>query len=262
MSVIHSVHAEPATHERDASAPGTRGTGFAGPQGASPREAGGKTRSGAGGPFTCCEHECPSPDQIRHLARYRRVLWVALFINAAMFLVEIVAGLSSGSLSLQADAIDFAGDALNYGVSLAVLSAALTWRARAAAAKAVGMMGFGLYLLGRALWSAWYGSVPDAPTMGAVALLALLANVSVAVMLYAFREGDANMRGVWLCSRNDAIGNVAVFLAALGVLGTGTAWPDLIVAVLMAGLALHGGWQVWRQARGELGASGHHGHAH
>lgn len=200
----------------------------------------------------CCEHECPAPAQVTNLKRYRQVLWVALWVNAAMFGIEIGAGLSAGSMSLLADAIDFAGDALNYGVSLAVLATALAWRSRAAILKAVSMMGFGLYVLGAALWSLWNGGVPDAPTMGVVALLALLANVSVAWMLYAFREGDANMRSVWLCSRNDAIGNIAVFLAALGVFGTGSAWPDLLVASLMAGLALHGGWQVLRQARQEL----------
>jgi len=210
----------------------------------------------------CCEHKSPAPGEIAHLARYRRVLWLALLVNAAMFLVELGAGLSSHSLSLQADAIDFAGDALNYGVSLAVLSSALAWRARAAITKAVCMMGFGLYVLGHALWSVWSGQVPDAQTMGGVALLALLANVAVAGLLYAFREGDANMRSVWLCSRNDAIGNVAVFLAALGVFGTGAAWPDLLVAALMALLALHGGWQVLRQARVELQGHEHHGHAH
>ena len=118
------------------------------------------------------------------------------------------------------------------------------------------MMGFGLYVLGAAMWSVWHGGVPQAMTMGMVALLALLANVVVAWMLYAFREGDANMRSVWLCSRNDAIGNVAVFMAALGVFGTGSAWPDLLVASLMAALALHGGWTVLRQARGELAENG------
>jgi Co/Zn/Cd efflux system component len=125
------------------------------------------------------------------------------------------------------------------------------------------MMGFGIYVLGHAIWSVWSGRVPDAPTMGIVAILALTANVSVAWLLYAFREGDANMRSVWLCSRNDAIGNVAVFMAALGVLGTGAAWPDLLVAALMAGLALHGGRQVLKQARGELQEQApHHGHVH
>jgi Co/Zn/Cd efflux system component len=200
----------------------------------------------------CCEHDTPSPQTILHLARYRRILWIALVINAAMFLVEIGAGLRSGSLSLLADAVDFAGDALNYGVSLAVLASALAWRARAAVVKALCMMGFGVYVLGAALWTLWRGGVPEPLTMGSVALLALVANVAVAWMLYAFREGDANMRSVWLCSRNDAIGNLAVLLAALGVFGTGSAWPDLLVASLMAGLALQGGWVVMRQARREL----------
>jgi Co/Zn/Cd efflux system component len=217
----------------------------------------------------CCAHDTPKAESIAHLARYRRILWIALVINAAMFLVEIGAGLQAGSLSLLADAVDFAGDALNYGVSLAVLASALAWRARAAVLKAVSMMGFGLYVLGAALWSVWHGGVPQAMTMGAVSLLALVANVAVAAMLYAFREGDANMRSVWLCSRNDALGNLAVFLAALGVFGTGSAWPDLAVASLMAALALHGGWSVLRQARGELsgqadqaGDHDHHGHQH
>ncbi|MDZ7921224.1 cation transporter [Rhodoferax sp.] len=216
----------------------------------------------------CCEHDTPAAHTLQNPARYRRILWIALLINAAMFGVELLAGWRSGSLSLLADAIDFAGDALNYGVSLAVLSAALAWRARAALLKSVSMMGFGLLVLGRAAWSLWQGNVPDATTMGVVGFLALAANVAVAWMLYAFREGDANMRSVWLCSRNDAIGNIAVMLAALGVLGTGSGWPDLLVAVGMAALALQGGWQVWRQARGELAQTGqggdndHHGHAH
>lgn len=200
----------------------------------------------------CCEHDTPEPAHLLNLPRYRRVLWIALAVNAAMFLVELSAGFSSGSLSLIADAIDFAGDALNYGVSLAVLASALAWRARAAMLKAASMVGFGLFVLTQAVWSLWHGAPPDAPTMGVVATLALASNVGVAWLLYAFREGDANMRSVWLCSRNDAIGNVAVLLAALGVFGTGQAWPDLVVASLMAVLALHGGWQVLRQARGEL----------
>ncbi|MDO8906254.1 cation transporter [Hydrogenophaga sp.] len=214
----------------------------------------------------CCEHDTPKPGAIANLARYRKILWIALLVNAVMFFVEISASLQSGSLALLADAVDFAGDALNYGVSLAVLASALAWRARAAILKAVSMMGFGLYVLGAALWSVWHGEVPQALTMGVVAVLALLANVGVAWMLYAFREGDANMRSVWLCSRNDAIGNVAVLMAALGVLGTGSAWPDLLVASLMAALALHGGWSVLRQARAEIGQARdeeeRHGHVH
>lgn len=204
----------------------------------------------------CCDHETPEPHQIVNLARYRKVLWTALAINLAMFLIEIGVGFSAGSLSLLADAIDFAGDALNYGVSLAVLTSALAWRARAAMVKALSMMGFGLFILGQAIWSVWHGTVPNAIAMGGVATLALFANVMVAWMLYAFREGDANMRSVWLCSRNDAIGNVAVMAAAAGVFGTGTAWPDLAVASAMASLALHAGWSVWRQARHEVHHSG------
>ncbi len=200
----------------------------------------------------CCEHETPAPHQIVNLTRYRKVLWIALAVNLAMFLIEIAAGVASGSLSLLADAIDFAGDALNYGVSLAVLTSALAWRSYAAIGKAISMMAFGLFILGQALWSVWHGAVPNAVTMGAVATLALVANVSVAWMLFAFREGDANMRSVWLCSRNDAIGNLAVVAAAAGVFGTHSAWPDLAVASLMAALALSGGWSVWRQARREM----------
>lgn len=204
----------------------------------------------------CCNHEIPAAVKLVNLPRYRRVLWIALVVNAAMFLVEIAGGVSSGSLSLLADAMDFAGDALNYGVSLAVLAAAVAWRARAAMLKAASMIGFGLFVLGSALWNVWHGDVPNASTMSAVAVLALVANLSVAWMLYAFREGDANMRSVWLCTRNDAISNLAVMAAALGVFGTGTAWPDLGVAGLMAALALHGGWQVQRQARREMNAVG------
>jgi cation diffusion facilitator family transporter len=205
----------------------------------------------------CSHHDTPTPENSSHLPRYRRILWAALVLNAVMFVVELIAGYKSGSLSLLADAIDFGGDAINYGVSLVVLSAALAWRTRAAILKAISMMGFGLYVLGSAVWHALYGALPDALSMGVVGTLALVVNVAVAWMLYAYREGDANMRSVWLCSRNDAIGNLAVMGAALSVLGTHTAWPDLAVAVVMASLALHGGWQVLRQAREELHDEAH-----
>ena len=184
--------------------------------------------------------------------RYRKILWAALVINFAMFAVEISAGFKSGSVSLLADAIDFFGDAANYAVSLAVLSAGVVLRAKAALVKGACMIGFGLFVLGRAAWMFSQGGVPEAFTMGGIGLLALIANVSVAAMLYAYREGDANMRSVWLCSRNDAIGNIAVVLAALGVIGTSSAWPDLIVASGMAVLALWGGGSVVKQALAEI----------
>jgi len=184
--------------------------------------------------------------------RYRKILRIALVVNLAMFFIEIGAGFKSGSTSLLADAIDFFGDAANYGVSLAVLSAGVVLRAKAALLKGACMLGFGLFVLTRAAWMFSQGITPEAFTMGSIGLLALVANVTVAAMLYAYREGDANMRSVWLCSRNDAIGNIAVMLAALGVLSTGSAWPDLLVACGMAVLALSGGWSVLRQARQEL----------
>lgn len=198
----------------------------------------------------CHDHSCSAP--AANTPRYRRVLWVALWVNAAMFLVEVVSGLSSGSVSLLADALDFAGDAANYGISLAVLGMALAWRSRAAIVKALSMGFFGLFVLGRAAWAAMSGVSPEPVTMGVVAVLALAANLGVAWMLYAFREGDANMRSVWLCSRNDAIGNVAVMAAALGVFGTGSAWPDIAVATVMAILALTATVTVLRQAQHEL----------
>lgn len=184
--------------------------------------------------------------------RYRRILWVALVVNAAMFVLEIGAGLQSGSASLLADAIDFLGDAANYALSLWVLSMALAWRARAAIVKGASMLAFGMVVVARVAWGAWQGIPPEPLTMGTVGLLALAANLGVAALLYAYREGDANMRSVWLCTRNDALGNMAVMLAALGVFGTGTAWPDLAVAAIMAWLAITGGWSVVRQARQEL----------
>jgi len=183
---------------------------------------------------------------------YRRALWIALFVNAAMFFLEIAAGLSAGSVSLLADAIDFFGDAANYGLSIAVLSMAVAWRSRAALIKAASMLVFGVAVLGRAAWAAVSGHMPEPVTMGTVGLLALCANLGVAWLLYAFREGDANMRSVWLCTRNDAIGNVAVMLAAVGVFGTGTRWPDLAVAAVMAALAVSAGLSVIAQARREL----------
>ena len=199
-------------------------------------------------------HDCQSSHTLGKAppAGYRRVLWIALLVNALMFGVEIVGGLTSGSVSLLADAIDFFGDAANYGITLAVLGLGLAWRSRAAMLKAASMMGFGVFVLGKAVWSMSQGVAPEPITMGLIGALALAANLGVAGLLYAFRSGDANMRGVWLCTRNDAIGNVAVMLAALGVFGTGTAWPDLAVASVMAGLAISAGWSVMRQARQEF----------
>lgn len=186
---------------------------------------------------------------------WRRALWIALVVNAAMFAVEMVAGVAGGSRSLQADALDFLGDSANYAISLGVAGMSLLWRARAALAKGGSLFVLGGYVMAASLWAVWHGRVPEAEVMGVVGIAALVANAGVALMLYRFRSGDANMRSVWICSRNDAIGNLAVVLAAAGVFGTGTAWPDLLVAVIMAVLGISGGWQIMRQAQGELAAA-------
>lgn len=186
--------------------------------------------------------------------RWRCALWIALAINGTMFVAEIAAGLAAGSRALQADALDFLGDSANYAISLGVAGMVLTWRARAALLKGATLALLGVYVLGATLWAIWNGGVPHAEVMGVVGIMALIANGVVAVMLYRFRTGDANMRSVWICSRNDAIGNVAVVLAAIGVFGTDTAWPDLIVAGIMAALALTGGFQIMHQAANELRA--------
>jgi Co/Zn/Cd efflux system component len=200
---------------------------------------------------SCGSHGC-APPAASQSPTYRRVLWAALIINVAMFAVELAGGLRAGSVSLLADAVDFFGDAANYAISLLVLGMALRWRARAALLKGLSMGAFGVFVLGRAAWSAAAGTVPEPLTMGVIGALALLANVSVAAMLYAWREGDANMRSVWLCSRNDAIGNLAVMAAALGVSGTASGWPDLVVAAVMGLLALTAARSVIHQARAEL----------
>lgn len=197
----------------------------------------------------CCDSGCATPAVS---PGFHRALWVALAINLVMFVVEITSGLRSGSVALLADAIDFAGDAANYGITLVVLSMGLVWRSRAAMAKGLSMLAFGVFVLGRAGWTIYAGVVPEPLTMGVIGALALVANVVVALMLYAFRQGDSNMRSVWLCSRNDALGNVAVMIAAAGVFGTGSGWPDFVVALIMAGLALSAGFSVVRQARQEL----------
>lgn len=195
---------------------------------------------------------CSAPEPKSPAPGFRRALWVALWVNLAMFVVEGMASLSSGSVSLMADAIDFFGDSANYILSLTVLSMGMLWRGRAAMVKGLTMALFGVVVWGRALYVLEAGVTPEPMTMGLVGFVALLANVGVAIMLFRFRSGDSDMRSVWLCSRNDAIGNVAVMAAALGVFGTGTAWPDLAVAAVMGTLAITAGVSVVRHARNDI----------
>lgn len=199
----------------------------------------------------CC---APPPLKLDPKERdaYRRVLSIALAINGAMFLVEIGAGLASGSASLQADALDFFGDAANFAISLFVVGMVLRYRATAAMVKGLTMGVFGLWIIGTVVWHVLHGTLPSAVTMGAVGVTALAANAVSLGLLWTYRVGDANMRSAWICTRNDVLGNLAVLVAALGVFGTGTGWPDVIVAAIMATLALQGAATVARRALSEL----------
>ena len=204
---------------------------------------------------SCCSVETPGQGLT---ARYRRALWIALAVNVTMFAVELAASRKADSVSLLADAVDFAGDAANYGLSLGALALGAVWQSRAALIKGASMTAYGLFVLGITVWGFMTGTSPEPMTMGAVGVLALAANLGVAALLFAHRAGNANMRSVWLCSRNDAIGNAAVLGAAAGVFGTGSGWPDLAVAAVMAVLAVSAGLSTVRQARGELAPA----HAH
>ncbi len=183
---------------------------------------------------------------------FRKVLWIALLVNLLMFFVEIIASHIGDSMSLQADALDFFGDAANYAISLFVLGMALHLRARASVVKGLTMGLFGLWVIGAALYRVFIGSEPEPMIMGSIALMALVANMSVAVMLYRFRDGDSNMQSIWLCSRNDAIGNVAVLIAAVGVTATASRWPDLVVAMIIASLSLSAAYTILKLAFQEM----------
>lgn len=184
--------------------------------------------------------------------RWRKALWIALAVNAGMFAVELYAGAAADSRALMADALDFFGDAANYAISLGVAGLALAWRARAALLKGGTLVLLGLWVIGACLWTVGTGGSPEPVTMGAVGATALVANLAVALMLFRFRGGDANMRSVWICSRNDALGNIAVLAAAVGVFGTGAYWPDIAVASVMAFVGISGGWRIISLARQEL----------
>ncbi|WP_421981028.1 cation transporter [Roseibium sp.] len=178
---------------------------------------------------------------------YRRRLWLVIGLNAGMFVVEMAAGQAAGSKALQADALDFFGDAVTYGISLAVIGASLRTRALAALGKGVSLLLMGLWVAGSTLHQVFVLGVPQAAVMGSIGFLALAVNLASVMLLVRYKDGDANVRSVWLCSRNDAIGNLAVMMAALGVWGTTTAWPDLAVAGLMAALFLSSAVQILSQ---------------
>ncbi|NBC31838.1 MAG: cation transporter [Alphaproteobacteria bacterium] len=182
---------------------------------------------------------------------YRRALWIVIAINASMFVVEMTAGALAGSQALKADALDFLGDTLTYGISLFVIGMSMRVRATAALFKGLSLAVMGLFVFGMTAWQVLVLGVPNAPVMGAIGLMALCANLLSVAILMRYRDGDANVRSVWLCSRNDAIGNVAVMGAAGAVALTGSAWPDLAVAAIMASLFLWSSVHIIRQALAE-----------
>ena len=198
-----------------------------------------------------CERESLSAPAI---GAYRRVLWGVLVINAVMFVAEMTAGVWGKSVALQADALDFLGDSATYAMTLIVLGMSLRWRAGAAMIKGLAMGGFGTWVMATTVYHMTQGTLPDFAVMGGVGALALFANIVSVGLLYRFRQGDSNMRSVWLCSRNDVVANIAVILAASGVWASATGWPDLAVGGVIAALALSSSFVVIRQARGELGA--------
>ena len=195
-----------------------------------------------------CGH-CSSFDGVSD--EYKHRLWAVIILNAIMFVVEMSAGQMANSRSLQADALDFFGDAVTYGISLAVIGSHLRVRSMAALFKGVSLMLMGLWVFGSTLYQVFILDVPQAEVMGIVGFLALLTNLASVMLLVRYKDGDANVRSVWLCSRNDAIGNVAVMAAALGVWGSQSAWPDLAVAGIMGGLFLSSSIQILIQARRE-----------
>ncbi len=197
----------------------------------------------------CCEHDLKFEGVSK---RYKTILWIVIAINALMFLIETGASVVADSMALRADALDFLGDTLTYGITLLAIGHSLRWRASAAMFKGVMLLLMGLWVLGSTFYQVLIMGIPNQVMMGSVAMLAFAANMTSVLLLLRYRDGDANVRSVWLCSRNDAIGNVAVMFAAVAVYYTQTKWPDLIVAFLMSGLFFYSSFQIIIQARGEL----------
>lgn len=182
---------------------------------------------------------------------YKRILWWIIAINGVMFLVEMSAGIGAQSQALQADALDFLGDTLTYGISLWVIGKSISLRSNVALFKGYSLLVMALWVFSSTLYRFFVLSSPDATTMGAIALLAFTANVVSVLLLMRYKDGDANVRSVWLCSRNDAIGNLVVLVAASGVWFSGSAIPDLVVAFILASLFLSSAWQIIQQAKQE-----------
>jgi len=195
---------------------------------------------------SCCNN---NPDFDGSSKSYRQALWWVIAINALMFLIEMSASFKASSQALQADALDFLGDTATYTLSLLVIGHSLKTRNRAALFKAFSLLLMGLSVLAMTFYRVIVMKIPEAQTMGSIGILALCANIVSVLILLRFRNGDANVRSVWLCSRNDAIGNLAVILAAIGVWHTQSAWPDLVVAAIMASLFIWSSIQIVQQVK-------------
>ncbi|CAM3825705.1 cation transporter [Avibacterium avium] len=202
-----------------------------------------------------CQSCCSSNQPIHQSPKYKKALWIVLILNLSMFFVEIVMGIKSGSTSLLSDSLDFLGDSANYLISLIVLPMALSYRAKASMVKGLTMGVFGLFILITTIYRAFYGEIPSYSEMSIVGFLALLVNVSALLILLKFRDGDSNVRSVWVCSRNDAIGNVAVILAGIAVYFFQSKYPDLIVAFILAFLALQASQEIIKRAWVEVKVS-------
>lgn len=202
-----------------------------------------------------CQSCCSSNQPIHQSPKYKKALWIVLILNLSMFFVEIVMGIKSGSTSMLSDSLDFLGDSANYLISLIVLPMALSYRAKASMVKGLTMGIFGLFILITTIYRAFYGEIPSYSEMSIVGFLALLVNVSAVLVLLKFRDGDSNVRSVWVCSRNDAIGNVAVILAGIAVYFFQSKYPDLIVAFILAFLALRASQEIIKRAWVEVKVS-------
>ena len=198
-------------------------------------------------PNNCCDTNEHNWD-----CKYRKILWVVLLINLGMFILEIISGLVSGSQSLLADSLDFFSDAANYGISLYVLSKSITLRAKASLIKGYSMGVFGIFVAVSTIYKVFFAVTPKAEIISTVGFVALAANLFSAFLLYKYRKGDSNRASVWICSRNDAIANIAVIFAGIGVWITSTKWPDLIVAFIIASISLNGALHIIRKAKKEL----------
>jgi Co/Zn/Cd efflux system component len=201
---------------------------------------------------TSCHDHCNSNEQPSVSVEYRKVLWICLVANAVMFIAQMIASYAAHSVSLLANSADFFSDAANYGISLYVLNLSLRQKAKASLFKGVSLGFVGLLVAFETLHHALQPELPQPLIMAAISVVALAVNVGCAVLLYKYRGGDSNRESVWICSRNDAIGNIAVMIAAAGVFASSTIWPDIIVAVILGWLAISGAVRIMNLAKKEL----------